>query len=1057
MTEWVRLAGNNQDYDQPRNLTKAELNDIERKLNDKNDHWYFPAPPAADKESAELSRQNTIKFILVSLESTQLCPSAVNELLSRIIEAHHKRLISPGSPVGNTAAEAVGASTTQMTLNSVAPWEELLIQDGDGIGHTVKIGEWIDNLLNKHNDKIVHIPENRTQYLELEKPVKIVTSDNDGHVTWEDVTAVMRHLPVGDLVKITTRSGRQVTATQQKSFLIWDCMLGKLVETNGSDLKVGDLIPIANQIPDPIFDHYDKHNDIILDPIDKIKFVPATDYVYDLTVPSTLNFSLKNSLIVRDSFHQSGQQKSASFGIDAMRDIILARAKPKNESCTIYFRKQTITYEEVLNSRQYIVGSMIADFIADGGKKYEIKSPDQLERKWWHDEPGLFDDDLPNSKRVLRLHLNIVEMYKHRVTIEDLAQILKRKTFSPKREISSGIIPRYGPMEDAIIDLYPTAEIYKILEDVMDKFSTNVPQELAETAFLETIVHPELDKIRVKGLAGIKNLYPRVIPLWSMVLSERKLNKDEITKDTPNPKDTYVLFLNENVMRMHGFVAENLAYLCQTAGITVLARPDQHRVYIEMPADRFRTSKNQEVIKIENDQYIKLDKNSLKLFQNRYYEPMEDGTFIKDGDYYLLEVEKESSKINWVEEKIPAAIEVIPQDEVINLAGEYYRLVKNITDGFLQLWLPSSKVKINELKPGEYVAAKIAAAKRSYKSDVDRKTNEFLEKKEKVPIALPRPEILRVSELVIADTEGSNFKELLALRSVDKTRTTCNNMHTITETIGIEAARTFVIRQLKETIANTGSYIHPAHILFIAEFITSRGSPYGATYTGISKQPHGPLSLATVERAGKTFTQNALFGRKEDIRNVSASVAVGARMAVGNGMFDIAQDIIEDGKEVTLINDDVFDFSRRDDKAIAEQRERTEREEEEERNRLLTPIQDVENEIDALGSDIVTGYFPSNTGKINLSAIKAKNEETPKVLSTGLVSEVDFDVEEREPPPSLDDLFQQFQDRFIENPEYYSKEKLPTALIPISGTGNNLRQSLLAARQEQNKGLTFLG
>jgi hypothetical protein len=131
-------------------------------------------------------------------------------------------------------------------------------------------------------------------------------------------------------------------------------------------------------------------------------------------------------------------------------------------------------------------------------------------------------------------------------------------------------------------------------------------------------------------------------------------------------------------------------------------------------------------------------------------------------------------------------------------------------------------------------------------------------------------------------------------------------MHTLTAVFGIETAKTFIFMRLHDIVANNSSYVNPAHLEFIAEFITSRGVPYGTTFTGISRQPGGHLSLATVERAGKTLTQHALHGRKEDIRNVSASIAVGARMVIGNGMFDIAQDVVVDGKKKVMINDDVF-------------------------------------------------------------------------------------------------------------------------------------------------------
>jgi hypothetical protein len=96
--------------------------------------------------------------------------------------------------------------------------------------------------------------------------------------------------------------------------------------------------------------------------------------------------------------------------------------------------------------------------------------------------------------------------------------------------------------------------------------------------------------------------------------------------------------------------------------------------------------------------------------------------------------------------------------------------------------------------------------------------------------------------------------------------------------------------------------------LFIAEFITSRVAPAGATYTGIARQKGGHLSLATIERAGQVFTKSAIYGKKEDIKNVSASIVVGARVAIGDGAFDIAQDIVTpEGNPKTIINNDLFE------------------------------------------------------------------------------------------------------------------------------------------------------
>lgn len=1270
--EWVPLTGydNGMDLnDRPRALDQEEIVTIVEQL---------PLAPSADPDAAEVSRQGTVEWLIEMLKDILIAPSAIPELIKRIVDQHNKSLVIPGTPIGITAAEAVGATTTQMTLNSVAPWEKLFIQEADGTGRIVEIGQWIDSLLLSNPTKIILIPENRTQYLELDSPVTIVSCNSDCEVIWDKITAVTKHLPVGNLVKVKTNSGREVTVTQNKSLLVWNGY--RLMDTNGRDAKIGDLVPIFSQIPDPVIvfselngikldynkgrefgnylnsngnselselvvdnvmspnilltnkeflsgfietveykDHLSEyiqfirsrlgmpplnmkglsitaniHNDIILDEIVRIDFVEATEYVYDLTTLSTRNFSSFNGKFLADSFHTSGSSKSASFGIDAMRDIIFARKNPKNESCTIFFKDQTITYEQVLNSRQYIVGSMVSDFIKD----YDIDDPNNFPQYWWHESAQLlFDKPLPNSTQVLRLYLNTSEMFKHKVSISDLATVLQR-------EVPPSAIAIYGPIGDGIIDLYPYPNLIKETLRGKEK-DTNKKEEIsddfAEITYLETIVRPELSNIRVKGISGIKRLFPRVSPVWSMVILERKVTPADITNpelaQVLNTTTTWILFYNLNVMRTTGLVRGNLASLCNAAGLTVIGRVLQgtrdDRLYISMPNDRFRTSSDEIVIDINRVKYRQIDQSAIIVFGNVVYEKI-DPKKIKipnsqGRDFYSVEIEPEQKKppnsARWIEEIVPATIIDIPETEIRQIGSDYYRQITNlyeinalasevtgqlvVKDDILYEEIPeiiafntqlkdtytvrlsgnnavveipekdvivvpntteipqgeliperlsyyrrvhvlyqlitNPLVKIREMKPSEYVAYRVSVSKREYKDEINRLTSERLVKAQllpvdqrkaviRAPVIVDRPLIMKAAEFVIADTEGSNLKELLSLAPIDKKRTTCNNMYTITNTLGIEAARTFIIRALYNTISNTGSYVHPANIMFIAEFITSRGEPYGATYTGISRQPGGHLSLATLERAGKVFTQNALHGRKEDIRNVSASVAVGARMAIGDGTFDIAQDITENGQVVTLMNDDLFMAHTRDDNTKYETQKPKygdgadisatidaldnmfdDTAENEARpfevnydlpKVIIEPIKQrkvvyrVQSETPSVLADvnefIKTGYPVNEVEKITIKAVE-KRIEAPRQVVQPIVSQGLIPFSELIPamvdtgfPVELDDLFKQYMLEGEERLEYFPEIRLPQLEIPqISGEGVNFARDVLDVRREE--------
>ena len=128
-------------------------------------------------------------------------------------------------------------------------WETPIIIVENDVPKYVKIGEWIDGHLNGNDaSRIQHMEEQNMEYLELIHPVKIVTMDYEGRVSWENITAVTRHDPGEKLFKITTKAGRDVTVTANKSLLVWNSNLNQFREEYTEDVKVGDFVPVAKNI-----------------------------------------------------------------------------------------------------------------------------------------------------------------------------------------------------------------------------------------------------------------------------------------------------------------------------------------------------------------------------------------------------------------------------------------------------------------------------------------------------------------------------------------------------------------------------------------------------------------------------------------------------------------------------------------------------------------------------------------------------------------------------------------------------------------------------------------
>ena len=244
-----------------RNLTKSEMKDI---LSVITPNVHIPT------EIAEQVLSTSRKHIKDQLQNIQIYPSMIQKLKEKVSKLYKSTLVQPGECVGIVMAQSIGEKQTQANLNSV-DWKEVMLYTQEGTAKIQPIGELIDNiLLNTDKNLIQFFPESHTEYLEIkEKDMYIPSCDYNGKCGWFHIEAVTRHYPVGKLVKVTTQSGRVVTATQAKSFLVWDGT--KFDPTNGSDLKVGDFLPTTHTLP--FFKDVNTH-------LNLRSIFPPTEYVY---------------------------------------------------------------------------------------------------------------------------------------------------------------------------------------------------------------------------------------------------------------------------------------------------------------------------------------------------------------------------------------------------------------------------------------------------------------------------------------------------------------------------------------------------------------------------------------------------------------------------------------------------------------------------------------------------------------------------------------------------------------------------------------------------------
>jgi len=160
-------------------------------------------------------------------------------------------------------------------------WETPIVIIEAGQPKYIEIGKWIDGQLDVEGAEVKHFTERQMELMNLENgDVFIPTTDENGVVTWGEVTAITRHDPGTELYEIKTSGGRSVIVTESKSLLIWNADSKKLKETPTPEIKLGDCVPVTMDLCQP---------PIILDSVDVSKYLPKNEYVYGSDFNKAIN------------------------------------------------------------------------------------------------------------------------------------------------------------------------------------------------------------------------------------------------------------------------------------------------------------------------------------------------------------------------------------------------------------------------------------------------------------------------------------------------------------------------------------------------------------------------------------------------------------------------------------------------------------------------------------------------------------------------------------------------------------------------------------------------
>ena len=138
---------------------------------------------------------------------------------------------------------------------------------------------------------------------------------------------------------------------------------------------------------------------------------------------------------------------------------------------------------------------------------------------------------------------------------------------------------------------------------------------------------------------------------------------------------------------------------------------------------------------------------------------------------------------------------------------------------------------------------------------------------------------------------GINMIDIRYMRGIDLLKTFTNSVYDIYETLGIEAARNAMMKEMRATLSKGGiPDVNSQHISLLIDVITSNGHLMSIDRHGINKLDTDPLSRASFEEAVDILIKASVFNEEDKMNTVSSRIMTGQAIKGGTGICDIIFD-----------------------------------------------------------------------------------------------------------------------------------------------------------------------
>jgi len=839
---------------------------------------------------------------------------AFEMLMEIIVVTHMKSWVQPGDQVGIVAAQSIGEPATQMTLNSV-DWDTEIMIAKNGKIITPKIGEFIDNYYMNCDDniKVQYLPNGQI-YIPLNdgNDWKAISCDEDGKMKWTKLEAITRHPVINEdgtntILKVTLESGREVKATKGKSFLT--LQNGKILETNGSDLRIGDELPIANSL---VINEVGYITELNLRDI-----LCPSDYLYGSEdasqIPETIQLTNEFGFFV-GAYLAEGMSNNTQICITNNDTQYLDKIKLLMDKWNVgthtvceerYCEKTNI---KGLTTSLIVHSTILAKAMSHicGRVSYEKKiSPWMFQA---HDSflKGLIDGYISVDGCVKKEDGTITYTSVSKQLVQDIQSVLSRYNIYSKMTSGMPTLKNFNSVSKHYTCNLNVNDSVQFSKTFTLSIKTN--QETLDNKF----THREVNNITSKHNRFNEIVWDKIIKIEEVIPMGEGWVYDLTVETTRNftTKDLIVMAdtFHQAGVASKSAVTRGVPRLRELLKVTQNPKATSLTITLK-PEYRNNKDKAREVVqdleltilrniteKIaiywdENDvdTIIEEDKELIK-----FYKLFEEGLMADEGmenkwSKWMLRVELNREEMFNRNISIQEVVSVIKNQWNFNIDIVYSDY-------------NSDKLVMRIRLPNKDDQDKDTATQLDDFTNLKKFQNKLLNsivirglpgikavtfRKDKQTVELVGGKYEQVEQYIL-DTDGSNFIKVMNHPAVDGTKLYSTNVWDVYDVLGIEATRAVLYNEINGLFDSVG--VNYRHLCLLCDVMTRFGRLMSIDRYGINKNDIGTLAKASFEETEKILLKAALFGEVDPVTGVSANVMMGQPIRGGTAFSQILMD-----------------------------------------------------------------------------------------------------------------------------------------------------------------------